>query len=93
MNFGNRILFFFYGVPYFFLLFLGFLSVIYAFPTLAFGDKYTITYAKNTRNLKEGNEYLQVIFIRVPENINETLYIRLSYPKCGGNLTSEFSEG
>jgi len=69
--------------------------LVAAFASLASANEnaYKITYAKYTKTASGYNEYLQTIFIRIPEGMNEGLYIRLAHPECGGEHSSTFKRG
>jgi len=82
-----------FSVSFLLLPFLALLSTAFPSRVPANENSYTITYAKYTKTARKYNEYCQIIFIRIPADMNEVMYVRLGYPKCGDNHNSVFSKG
>ncbi len=61
-------------------------------PALGLEATYMVTYGANARTIEGDDDFLQVIFIRVPESLSDTLYFRIFDADCGGNLDARYTK-
>ncbi len=71
------------------LLFIGLGAV--AFPAIEREPAFLITYGTDASTMEGDDDFLQVIFIRTPEDMREELYVRIFDADCGGKLDEQFS--
>ncbi|QTA85729.1 PKD domain-containing protein [Desulfonema magnum] len=57
----------------------------------AYESAYLITYGADAKTIEGDNDFLQVIFIRIPEHLKNSVYIRIFDADCGGRLDDLYS--
>jgi PKD repeat protein len=61
-------------------------------PALANEPAYLITYGSEAKTVEGDNDFLQIIFIRIPEDsASDRAYIRIFDADCGGRLDDKYS--
>jgi len=51
-----------------------------------------VTYGRDAKTIEGDDDFLQVIFIRIPDSPGKTLYIRIFDADCGGKLDARYTK-
>ncbi len=66
--------------------------VVFSPLALCLEPTHLVTYGSKAQTIEGDDDFLQVLFIRVPESLGVPFYIRLFDADCGGNLDARYTK-